>query len=235
MVDAVAAADPAAAVPTCPGWSVRDVVEHTGGVHRWANGLVADQVQRPTRRPPIELTATDGTELAAWLADGGRALLTTLRSASPDDPMWAWGADQHVRFWVRRQLHETLIHRVDCELATGRESLIGPEVASDNIDELLEIIPRAAPFQPLVDNLRGSDSLHLHATDAPEGVNGEWLITYHDDGFTWTHEHGRGSVAVRAPLAELALLLNRRTRPGESVEVLGDTSVLDHWIENSAL
>lgn len=27
-----------AAVRTCPGWVVRDLVRHLGGVHRWATG-----------------------------------------------------------------------------------------------------------------------------------------------------------------------------------------------------
>ena len=35
------ATDPAAAVPTCPEWTVRDLVRHLGGVHRWATGHVA--------------------------------------------------------------------------------------------------------------------------------------------------------------------------------------------------
>jgi hypothetical protein len=26
--------------------------------------------------------------------------------------MWAWGPDKHARFWSRRMLHETAVHRV---------------------------------------------------------------------------------------------------------------------------
>lgn len=29
------------AVPTCPGWTVRDLVVHQGGVHRWATDVLA--------------------------------------------------------------------------------------------------------------------------------------------------------------------------------------------------
>ena len=42
MAAATAVADADAAVPTCPEWRVRDLVRHTGGVHRWATGYVAD-------------------------------------------------------------------------------------------------------------------------------------------------------------------------------------------------
>src|SRR5664279_2456909 len=44
-------------VPTCPQWSVRDLVEHTGGVHRWAATVVKGALTQdipdtePTRPP----------------------------------------------------------------------------------------------------------------------------------------------------------------------------------------
>ena len=42
LASAVAVADPDDPVPTCPEWTVRDLVHHTGGVQRWATGYVAD-------------------------------------------------------------------------------------------------------------------------------------------------------------------------------------------------
>src|SRR5215470_8973737 len=36
-----------AAVPSCPGWAVRDLLKHTGYVHRWATGIVAQGLARP--------------------------------------------------------------------------------------------------------------------------------------------------------------------------------------------
>ncbi|MGW4276834.1 maleylpyruvate isomerase N-terminal domain-containing protein, partial [Streptomyces seoulensis] len=52
-----AAADEAgtdAEVPTCPGWRVRDLLEHTGLVHEWAAAFVADALTspRPLGDPP---------------------------------------------------------------------------------------------------------------------------------------------------------------------------------------
>ena len=34
------AAGPDASVPTCPGWTVRDLLAHQGMVHRWATAVV---------------------------------------------------------------------------------------------------------------------------------------------------------------------------------------------------
>ncbi|HEY7719744.1 MAG TPA: maleylpyruvate isomerase N-terminal domain-containing protein, partial [Pedococcus sp.] len=36
MARAVERADPAAAVPACPGWDVTTLVDHLGRVHLWA-------------------------------------------------------------------------------------------------------------------------------------------------------------------------------------------------------
>src|SRR4051812_11569501 len=43
---AAAASDLDADVPPCPQWTVRDVVVHTGGVHRWAASIVRDQLAK---------------------------------------------------------------------------------------------------------------------------------------------------------------------------------------------
>ncbi len=51
MAAAVAGADPDGTVPTCPDWTVRDLVRHMGGVHRWATGFVRAEDRAPRCRP----------------------------------------------------------------------------------------------------------------------------------------------------------------------------------------
>lgn len=46
--DAAARAGLAADVPTCPGWTVRDLLPHIGGIHRWAATVVGEARQGPT-------------------------------------------------------------------------------------------------------------------------------------------------------------------------------------------
>ena len=50
-----AAAGLDAPVPTCPGWTVRDLVTHQGLIHRWATA----NVRGVTARPDAEVWATD--------------------------------------------------------------------------------------------------------------------------------------------------------------------------------
>ena len=123
MAEAVARADPGAAVPTCPGWAVRDLVRHMGGVHRWATGLRRRRAHR--RRAARVWTRSSGAgpddaELADWLRQGCAALVAALGAAPADLECWSFlPAPSPLAMWARRQAHETAIHRVDAELAAG--------------------------------------------------------------------------------------------------------------------
>lgn len=234
FVGAVRAADLSTAVPTCPGWDLAELLRHQGVVHRWAAHHVAHLA--PTRVPSDELgidIPPDASTLPSWLEEGGEALVATLRAADPDAPMWAWGADQHARFWSRRQLHETVVHGADAQLALGHEPPIAADVAVDGVDELLANIASAGYFAPNTEKLRGDgETVHFHCTD----TDGEWMITLLPDRYEWTHGHGKGTVAVRGRAADLLLLTyNRRARTDARFEVFGDEALLDFWLSNSAL
>lgn len=138
MLKAATEAGTDAPVPTCPGWRVRDLVRHTGAVHRWAAAFVARGITSP-RRPdgPPDL---DGADLLAWFADGHRELTATLASADPlEVDCWHFlSAPSPAEFWARRQAHETATHRIDAELARGGEPTpTETEFAVDGIEELL--------------------------------------------------------------------------------------------------
>src|SRR5205085_1416838 len=82
---------------------VADLLEHTGAVHRWVTAMVRDLATERLLRADLELGLPDDpAQLAGWLGAGATPLVETLRVADPDAPMWAWGADHHVRFWSRR-------------------------------------------------------------------------------------------------------------------------------------
>ncbi len=233
MADVVRGADLAAPVPTCPGWSLADLAEHTGIIHRWAAEMVRRLSPERLDRERMDVPVPEPAARPDWLTDGGAHVVAAFRAADPAAPMWAWGADQHARFWPRRMLHETTVHRADAELALGRDAVISADVAVDGIDELLENLPYAARFRPHVKELRGAgESLHFHCTD----TDGEWIIRLDADGFTYEREHAKGTVAVRGPAADLLLLLYGRRPPDDPrVERFGDEALLDWWVEHSAL
>ena len=132
-----------APVPTCPGWTVLDLVAHQGMVHRWAASHLRGE---PTTSPNrwSARGASRPTSLG-WFDDGATALLQAIVDA-PDDLdalVFLEDARRPRLFWARRQCHETTIHAVDALGARlGRppradETWIRPAVALDGIDELL--------------------------------------------------------------------------------------------------
>jgi uncharacterized protein (TIGR03083 family) len=223
--------DDTIAVPSCPGWSVHELTEHLGEVHRWAEYLV--RVEAPKRVPAEEMGLELAPVDAAWLRRGGSALVATLRASNPDAPMWAWGADQHVRFWSRRQLHETVVHRFDLELAAGVAPFVEPEVASDAIDEFLVNLNGASYFSPKVRQIRGRQQvLRCVATD----VEGAWTIDIGEDGFSLTQDERTPDAELAGPALDLLMVLyRRRDLEGSGVTSHGDESLIGFWLDNSAL
>jgi uncharacterized protein (TIGR03083 family) len=237
----VKGADPELPVPTCPEWTLGKLIRHVGGVHRWAGRMVREVAQERVDPRQIDLDLPDEPSgLASWLASGAAPVVATLRAADPDSPMWAWGLDQHARFWPRRLLHETTVHRTDAEQALGRASVVDAAVAADGIEELLDNLPGAAYFRPAVRDLKGSgEQLLLVAADTGDS----WLITLGADGYTWARAPALGdadgaeaaSVVLRGDASDVLLALYNRRPVGEVTHVEGDTEVLTRWLANSVL
>jgi uncharacterized protein (TIGR03083 family) len=218
-------------VPSCPGWSLADLTGHLGTVHRWAEHLVRVRAQERISGAAMALGEPQAS--ARWLRAGGEVLLSTLREADPAAPMWAWGGDQHVRFWSRRQLHETMVHRMDAELALGRAPGASPAVAADAIDEHLANLPRAAAFSLRVANLHGHGGrLAFVASDAASS----WVVTLRPNGFDVVADLGPSDVVVQGPAVTLLLVLYRRLPLGaDGIRVAGERPLVELWLANSAL
>jgi uncharacterized protein (TIGR03083 family) len=123
-------------VPTCPGWTVRDVVEHTAMVYAHKATVVEGGHLTPPEWPPEGLTIGDLLEFF----DGQlQRVVDALRHRPPETKVWTWyEPEQNVGFWIRRMMQETVVHRADVEAAVGPIHAIEDEVAVDGIDEVLE-------------------------------------------------------------------------------------------------
>jgi uncharacterized protein (TIGR03083 family) len=206
-----------AAVPTCPGWTVRDLVAHQGMVHRWAAGLVRgesgidpDSLEEAGRAEPDPLE---------WLRDGVIDLAETLTRA-PDDlraPVFLNDAPRPRDFWARRQCHETTVHAVDAlSAALGRhpraeETWIDTDLAVDGIDELLGGFltrPRS--------RLRCEEDAVLVV--APDDVADWWLVRVGPRPARTARRRGPrvdGTWVVEGDAVDVYLSLwNRTDRPG---------------------
>jgi uncharacterized protein (TIGR03083 family) len=239
FAEALAGADVQQRVPTCPDWTLYQLVEHLGQVHRWATAVVTRPATAPPDRSELNATAApqDADELASWLRDGAGALVDAMRAADPQTPVWSWSGDHSVGFWARRMAHETAVHRADAELALGREFTLEADLAADAISEWLGFLslPQAVEHRPELAELRGEGQiLHLHSTDPGLGEAGEWIVRRTPSGPVWEHGHTKGDVAVRGPVAWLLLVLMRRVPPSDApIDVLGDASVMEHWLAHT--
>ncbi|MCO5994517.1 maleylpyruvate isomerase family mycothiol-dependent enzyme [Actinoallomurus rhizosphaericola] len=234
FVAIVGEADPAASVPTCPGWTIADLTRHHGTTYRWMTHLVRTRATERvwSRDVPLDLPE-DVRAYPAWVAESAAILLETLRATDPDRPNWTIGADRHVRFFPRRVLFEAVVHTADAEIAVGRQPRVDAATAADGIEELLENLPAFGWVADRVRELdRDGETLHLHATDG----DGEWMIRPGDGGFTWERGHGKGTTAVRAATGDLLLLVYGRLRPDdERLEVFGDRDLLSAWLAATGL
>lgn len=231
LVEVVGQADLATPVSTCPGWTVADLIRHYGTVQRWITHIVRTLPEERVSESDLDLGLPDDVnDYPRWLADGVRPLVATLRATPGETPTWTFGPDRHVRFWSRRVLHETVVHRADAELALGREPVIDRELAADGVEEFLTVYthhPRIAA--QIAEFGRFGETLHLHATDG----DGEWMINLGPDGTKWERGHGKGAVAARGATSDLLLLLYGRYEP-ERCTLFGDEDLLSGWLAAAA-
>ena len=66
------AAGPDAPVPTCPGWTVRDLLAHQGMVHRWATAVVRGDDPARVDDAAVEAEGRAAADPVGWLLDGAR-------------------------------------------------------------------------------------------------------------------------------------------------------------------
>ncbi|WP_186315903.1 maleylpyruvate isomerase family mycothiol-dependent enzyme [Catellatospora sichuanensis] len=124
-------------VPTCPGWTVDDLDRHVAAVYLHKVACIRDKAE-PVDWPPAELAQED---TQAQLHRAYLELTAELAVRADDEPAGNWYApDPTVGFWRRRMAQETVIHRIDAELAAAVPSVDVPDdLALDGIDEVLRI------------------------------------------------------------------------------------------------
>lgn len=136
------------AVPHLGRWKVRDVAAHLGGVHRWADRIVTERSQAG---PGFKKSKLTGTELLDWFDQGAAELIATFAANDATDncPNFNPGSPKTVGWWLRRQLHETTVHRWDIEQALGLITPIDLAAAADGVDEFLDVFVRTRGKQTL--------------------------------------------------------------------------------------
>ena len=213
-----------APVPTCPEWTVRDLVRHIGGIHRWAATIVREARLKPfDPYPELEKAWPADAELLEWFRSGHADLVGVLEAAPLDLQCFTvLRGDSPRDFWARRQAHETGMHRADAESASGAIGAFAADQAVDGIEEMLFGFATRPGSRLACDPPR---KVSLSVTDA----RGEWTVYIGAEG----PRAERGAVAaaecrVSATASDLFLLLWNRVGVHQ-VQVTGDVGLLDLW------
>ncbi|OKK03411.1 hypothetical protein AMK26_18015 [Streptomyces sp. CB03234] len=230
LADAAERAGTDAPVPVCPGWQVRDLLRHTGVVHRWATGFVTEGYT--SHQPMGDEPGLDGGELVDWFREGHDRLVTALTEAPDTLECWTFlPAPSPRAFWARRQAHETAVHRVDAQSALRAGAGVpgvAPAFAADGIDELL----------------RGFHAREKSRVRTPEP--GILRVRATDTGDVWTvrlsdqvpHAErtadGPADCELSGPAGQVYLALWNRL-PADAVSTAGDERLARLWRETSAI
>ncbi|QGV81799.1 maleylpyruvate isomerase family mycothiol-dependent enzyme [Streptomyces ficellus] len=236
-------ADPAAPVPSCPGWTVGDLIAHYGTTHRWTAHMVRTLPTERVFAKDLRLQPpADPAECLDWAVEGAEAAVRALRAADPDAGLWSFGADRHVRAYHRRVLSESAVHLADAALAVGAEPRVEPATAADAVEEFLENLPHYGWIAEPVSRIgRDGATLRLTATDTGAAARTTWTITLGGGGFDWTRRTAApgttepATVTVAGTAGELLLLLyGRYGADDHRFTVSGDPTLLDAWTSATA-
>jgi uncharacterized protein (TIGR03083 family) len=234
--EVIRSGDPSTPVPTCPGWRLTQLLRHVGRGDRWAAQIVADRVDHFLDPRAVEggKPPPDPDSAISWLRGGARRLIDAVEQAGVETPVWTFLGTRPANWWIRRRLHEATVHRADAALALGLDYTLTPELAADGITEWLERVAVEAGRDGTPLPLGTGHSVHLHATDPDLGEAGEWTIRADGRGIAWSHDHGKGTVALRGGAVDLLLAVVRRVPVADTdIAVFGDTAVWESWLEHT--
>ncbi|SEK23078.1 maleylpyruvate isomerase family mycothiol-dependent enzyme [Streptacidiphilus jiangxiensis] len=233
-------------VPSCPEWTLGDLVVHLGEVHGfWAATVAAG----PAATAPSDVAFTepavgpqaDGTEgmnpqsLAAWSLAATEELLAALRAAGPEGGSWTWwgasDAPRTAEAVARHQVAEALVHTYDAQLAGGREQSLPVPEALDAVDEFLHVGCGAVgpwPHEPATLVLRAAEGPAWQLELTAEGARTHRLpsaLPAPGSDVAALTAPGVAALTAHGTASDLVLALYGRIPP-ERLELTGDREVL---------
>jgi uncharacterized protein (TIGR03083 family) len=225
-------------VPTCPEWTLLDLVQHLGEVHRFWAAVVslgsADTPPAESALEDVEAAPREREALLAWSAASTRQLLDALREAGPDRGCWTWwGASESPQTSgavARHQVQEAAVHTYDAQITLGTPQPLPDEAALDGVDEFLSTCVAGTDPWP-----HETAVVDYHATEGRS-----WRLSLSADGARTTRlpapgpapaaAAGQGpgvaDASAQGTANELVLVLYNRI-PMDSLQLDGDRRLFD--------
>ncbi|WP_335983035.1 maleylpyruvate isomerase family mycothiol-dependent enzyme [Streptomyces sp. CA2R106] len=227
-------------VPTCPDWTLSDLVQHLGeGRRAWAATVAAGpDATAKVAAPQGDATAPREREaLLRWLAESTQLLLDALRAAGPDRGCWVWwGTSQSPRTCgavARHQLHEIAVHAYDAQLTVGAPEPLPEDVALDGVEEFLFTLCTttvAWPHEPAVVDYHATGGRSWRNWLSGDGARAARLPAPGAPEAAATREAPEtADASAEGAAGELVLAFYGRV-PLDSLELDGDRGVFDQLV-----
>lgn len=216
--------EPEAEIAGCPGWTLPALGAHLGGVHRWARAAIITGAV-PQLDPAADPAPRDLAGIAAWIRDGGERLIATLGEINPLEPTWHpfLVEPKLAGLWMRRQAHETSVHRWDAERAIGLSPVIETAFAADGIDEYWTVmLPR------LITREQRTVPNSVIATSTTD-TDQRWIVDGRS-GAVLVGAAGDPHAELHGTAVDVLLRLWGRPVAADSVAVTGDAGVAAEWL-----
>lgn len=209
IAELITAENSNAKVPSCPEWTLLDLVAHIGEVqHFWANCIREGNANAPWQG---EIAKPDSPRNAGdWLRTKTRLLIEAINSTPGDSPCWTWWDEPLTALAVaRHQVQEAEVHRWDAELAVASPTPIPVEIAIDGIPEFL-LVHRGAIQKLKLPHIQFS------ATDSADN----WHV----------NEGEADTIAISGTASDLVLFLFGR-RPLDKLSAIGKPEQINALVD----
>lgn len=213
--EALKNSDLAVPVPSCPGWSVENVVNHLAiGLGLGYPIALSKPPDTAASEAFVGIARPDDDPIGQAALDSfsynmGRCV-SVFRATPPDTPCWTYAGPGSAKFWFRRAAIETALHRMDVEdaLASGAQRLADDRAE----DALVETLEFALPL----------------AADLIGWPDGRIRVESPDLNLAMDLGHGARHAVISGH--GLPALLALWGRSGADVEITGDQALAGEWL-----
>ena len=242
LVETFAGADLSIAVPTCPEWTLLQLMRHIGRGDRWAAQMIRDNVSDLDVRAVVDGRPPDDIALALdWLRASPAVVVDAVANCGEGALVPTFLGPRPGVWWLRRRLHETTVHRADAAIArtsVGDDTPyeLAPELAADGIDEWVERLVEFQRQGTMPPSLLPGQRLAFHTTD-DSLQSASWLVEGTESGLLRRDTNAEEPDTTMTGTAEDLFLAMVRRRPIEdsTVRIDGDPSVWNAWLEGTPL
>ncbi|MEV6243978.1 maleylpyruvate isomerase family mycothiol-dependent enzyme [Lentzea sp. NPDC051838] len=233
LVSALNGADLGVQVPSCPDWTLNQLLRHVGLALSWTDEMIRE------KRPEVDMTRNKAVDVSGyadekasvvgpWIEETATSLTSALLAVDSDEMIATLYGNPGPKLWARRMAQETVIHRWDAVNALGVPFELDLDLAADSLTEWAQFALPFAFFRWPTETaalVGPGNTVHLHATD----IDCELVLDLTEPRPTLREGHEKAAVAVRGPVTELMLLVYRR-RSVDGLEVFGDRDLLDRLL-----